>query len=112
MAISNANITSRLAALAVRLKRARLEARLTQQALADLSGVSTKTIGNAEDSGQVSLDTLLRLLDGLGRTAELDTVLKDLGPSPIALAKQHGKRRQRVRSKSVKERAAGGEWQW
>lgn len=112
MALSDKTLVTQLADIAARLKQARLDADLTQQALADLSGVSIKTIGNAEDSGQVSLDTFLRLLDGLGRSDELDAVLLDAGPSPIALASQQGKVRQRVRVRSSTSDDDRSEWEW
>ncbi len=112
MTISKNTMTALLEDLADRLKRARLESNLTQQALADRTGVALKTIGNAEDSGQVSLDTWLRLLDGLGRLNDLDAVLNDAGPSPIELARRSGKSRQRVRTKQRAENDAPDKWQW
>jgi transcriptional regulator with XRE-family HTH domain len=112
MAISDTVVTARLFDLAERLQRARLAENLTQQALADRCGVSVKTIGNAEDSGQVSLDTFVRLLDGLGRIDEIEDFLAATGPSPIELARQQGKRRQRARSSQSAENDDSGEWQW
>lgn len=98
-----------LAALAARLRQARLDANLTQRELARRAGVSLKTLGNAEDGQNISLETFLRLLQGLGRLGEASTLLADEGPSPIELAARRGRRRQRVRASRKDD---GGEWQW
>ena len=112
MAISNKRAAAALKAFAGRLKRARLDANLTQHALADRTGVSPKTISNAEDSAQVSLDTLVRLLDGLGRLNELGLLLAEPGLSPLAVARQKGKVRQRVRARQAAAKSDSDEWQW
>lgn len=112
MAISSNQVSALLTSLAGRIRQARINANLTQRALAEKTGISIKTISNAEDSGQVSLDTLTRLLYALGRLEDLQRVLEDPGPSPIELARRSGKRRQRVRHPEPASDAAGDEWQW
>lgn len=109
MDIHEKAVESSLSALGARLKRARLEANLTQRELARRAGVSLKTLGNAEDGQNVSLETLLRLLQGLGRLSEMSAVLADEGPSPIELAARRGRQRQRVRARSDDD---DREWQW
>ena len=103
-------IEQSLSALAGRLRRARLDANLTQRELARRAGISLKTLSNAEDAQNVSLETFLRLLHGLGRLAEMSAVLADEGPSPIELVARRGRQRQRVRAgRSADDES---EWQW
>ncbi|MDX1507202.1 MAG: helix-turn-helix domain-containing protein [Woeseiaceae bacterium] len=102
-------IRSSQAALAARLRRARLAANLTQRELAQRAGVSLKTLANAEDGHNVSLETLLRLLQGLGRLSDIAAVLADDGPSPIELAARKGRLRQRARAGRSQDE---GEWRW
>jgi transcriptional regulator with XRE-family HTH domain len=85
---------------------------LTQSALADAAGVSLKTVANAEDGQNVSVETLLLLMRGVGRLEDVDTLLADPGPSPVELAKRRGKRRQRASGKHAKEKDAPEGWQW
>lgn len=109
MAISDKRVSTRLQSFAARLRAERLAQNLTQRALAERIGVSIKTVANAEDSGQISLETLLRILDGLGRLDDLQQVLPDNGPSPIALAERKGKRR--VRASGTPKSDKDG-WSW
>jgi transcriptional regulator with XRE-family HTH domain len=66
-------------ALAKNLRTARLEAGLTQQGLADLTGVSRKYIGEIEsaEGANVSIDVLTLLAEHLGKPP-----LDLLSPSP------------------------------
>jgi len=94
-----------------RLRRERLNANLTQQALANQVGVALKTVSNAEDGRNVSLETLIRLLRGLGRLDTLDAMRADTALSPIELAARRGRVRQRATgSRKVKDE--GNDWQW
>lgn len=98
------------AALGERLRHARLNQNLTREGLAANVGLSVDTVRNAEKGRNVSLETLIRLLRGLGRLDELGLVLASGGPSPVQLAKRQGKIRQRAsgsRDKKDTER-----WQW
>lgn len=92
--------------LGQRLRRARLDANLTQRAVAVSAGLSLKTVCNAEDGHNVSLDTLIRLLRGVGCLATLEPLLSDAGPGPIALAERGGRTRQRATG------SRGGGWEW
>ena len=102
-------IESVLATLSERLRRARLDANLTQRDLAERVGVSLKTVSNAEDGQNISLETFVRLLQGIGRLRDLDAVLEDIGPSPVALAERRGRLRQRA---SGRAEAGKGDWEW
>ncbi len=97
-----------LTELGRRLRRARLDANLTQRALAKGVGVSLKTVCNAEDGHNISLGTLIRLLRGVGALATLEPLLADQGPSPIALAERGG----RIRQRASGARRGGRAWRW
>lgn len=111
MDIDNAPLPALLAALGERLRAARLRANLTQQALADAAGVSVKTVANAEDGHNVSLETWLMLLRGVGRTDLIAALLEDEGPSPIDIARRRGRQRQRASGDRGRDED-GDDWQW
>lgn len=97
-----------------RLRRERLNSDLSQAELAGRVGLARKTIQNAEDGRNCSLETMIRMLRGLGRLDQLDAFLPDPGPSPVQLAKLKGKERQRAsgsrRRRSNDDQDDG--WQW
>ena len=97
-------------ALGGRMRRARLNRNLTRETLADTVGLSVDTIRNAENGRNVSLETLIRMLRGLGRLDDLDALLESAGPSPVQLAKQQGRIRQRASGSRDKKNPKG--WQW
>ncbi|MBT8098740.1 MAG: helix-turn-helix domain-containing protein [Gammaproteobacteria bacterium] len=112
MRFSQLTTTGILSVIGQRLKQARLDANLTQQALAEAVGVSLKTVRNAEDGQNISLETLVLLLQGLQRSDELESFLVSTGPSPIELAERHGKRRRRATGKRGADPNAPGGWEW
>jgi len=115
MSIYSKPIPTILRELGLRLRHARLKANLTQQALADTASVSLKTVANAEDGQNVSLETLLWLLRGVGRLDDIESMLADDGPSPVELAKRQGKVRQRAsgnRGKGGGGKSSSDDWQW
>lgn len=58
--------------LAIRARQLRLEANITQAALAEQIGVSTGTLKNFEKTGEIQLRALLELAEYLGRLNEFD----------------------------------------
>lgn len=98
--------------LGERLRQARLGANLTQQDLATRVGVSMKTVQNAEDGQNISLETLILLLRGVGRLNDLENLLADTGPSPVELARRHGHSRQRASGRRTAARDEEDTWQW
>ncbi len=83
-----------------RLKRARLRADLTQSEVASRSGLSRKTILNAE-KGKVQLENLIAILVAMDMAEQLNMLLPVQGVSPIQMAKLKGQQRQRA-SRSTK----------
>ncbi|WP_445493688.1 helix-turn-helix transcriptional regulator [Photorhabdus sp. SF281] len=78
-----------------RLKQARLNNDLTQAEVAELLGVTRKTVLNAE-KGKVQLEVFVAIMAALNLTGQLDLFLPKQSISPIQLAKLQGKKRQRA----------------
>lgn len=104
---SNAAILSELG---TRIKRARIDRQLTQQALAAEAGVSLRTISVIENGGDLRLENLLRILRALGYLENLNTLLPELAINPEDYATL-GKERQRV-SRRRGEPQKTGAWKW
>lgn len=84
-----------LAELGHRLRRLRLRKNITQQALAEATTVSVKTIKSLE-AGHGKLATLVAVLRELGALDQLDHLIPDVTVSPLQLAKRQGKVRERA----------------
>ncbi len=95
--------------LGLRLKRARLNANLTQDQLAEKSGLSRGAVVNAE-KGKAYLENFIALIQALGESESLDLFLPDQPISPIQLHKLKGKQRVRASSASSKESPEGVDW--
>ncbi|WP_225815273.1 helix-turn-helix transcriptional regulator [Photorhabdus antumapuensis] len=95
--------------LGERLKQARLNNDLTQAEVAELSGVTRKTVLNAE-KGKVQLEIFVAIMAALNLTEQLDLFLPKQNISPIQLAKLQGKKRQRasgLRKNNIEEDTSG-----
>ncbi len=64
--------------LAEKHKKLRKQKGLSQSELAERSGVSLGSLKRFETKGQVSLESLLKLVFVLGRLADFETVLKPM----------------------------------
>ena len=106
----NLNIGAVQQRLGARLRAVRLNLNLTREDLAADVGLSVDTVRNAETGQNVSLETLIRLLRGLGRLDDLDHLLESAGPSPVQLAKRQGKIRQRASGSRATNKTE--RWQW
>jgi len=95
--------------LGERLKQARLNANLTQSALAEQAGLSRKVVINAE-KGKVQLQALVAMLQVLQLTQQLDNFLPKPALSPIQLAKLQGKQRQRASGQGKPPNEDNAEW--
>lgn len=83
-----------------RLKQARLRINITQSEVATRSGLSRKTILNAE-KGKVQLENLVAILIAMDMVEQLNLFLPFQEISPLQMAKLKGKQRQRA-SRSTK----------
>ena len=112
MNIDETPVKAMLSTLGRRLRRARLDANLAQRELGRLAGVSLKTVRNAEDGQNISLETLILLLQGVGHLDDLDLPLADDGPSPVEMLERQGRARQRATGSRDRGRDAADTWQW
>ena len=62
--------------IALRHKQIRKESGLSQAELAERSGVSLGSLKRFESSGQISLESLLKLAQILNRLSDFETILK------------------------------------
>ena len=89
-----------LVELGQRLKDLRLSQNLSQQSLADITGLSRKTISETEQGEvNISLMTLIQLLRGLNSLDSFNQFLPKQELSPLQIAKLQGKKRQRASRK-------------
>ena len=70
---------------------------MTQAELAEQSGVSMGTIVRLERGDTVSLLLFISILRTLGVLENIETLLPELGMSPIQLRKIQGRKVQRIR---------------
>lgn len=84
-----------------RVKRKRLSRNMSQQQLAEISGLSRTTIRDIENGRNSSLLTLVQVLRGLHSLEELDSFLPEPAVSPLQLARMKGKQRQRASRKKL-----------
>ena len=82
-----------------RLKRQRINKKLTQQQLAVMAGVSMFTVAQIEKGNSVSLSMLIAVLRILRLLDNLDLLFTETIISPVAMLKQKRKVVQRVRPK-------------
>jgi transcriptional regulator with XRE-family HTH domain len=67
--------------VAVRLRMVRLDADLTQAGLAARSGVTLASLRRFETTGQIALESLVRLAQALGRDSDIEALF---APPPLA----------------------------
>lgn len=92
-----------------RLARCRLNAGLTQSALAFEAGISKRTLERIEAGESVQLAKFVRLLRALGLVENLTALVPPDEPGPMDLLRMKGKRRQRAPSgRATKAQDAGG----
>ncbi|EPZ15513.1 hypothetical protein M622_15545 [Thauera terpenica 58Eu] len=103
-----------LFALGTRLRKQRLAQSLTQRDLAHMAGLSLGALRKLESDGQCSLATLVRVVQALGLSAELDElfVLKRQSIAQMEQAqaveqRQRAPRRKSPSSRSPSSKAAG-----
>jgi transcriptional regulator with XRE-family HTH domain len=97
--------------LGARLAQVRIALNLTQAALAEQSGVAKRTIERLE-SGEAAtqISGFLRVCRALGLLERFELLLPEPAPSPMALLKQQGRKRQRATGR--KAAPAAKKWTW
>ncbi|MEC3965134.1 helix-turn-helix transcriptional regulator [Flagellimonas halotolerans] len=96
MITSKSSNESILKELTKRVRQRRLNLNMTQEQLANTTGLHNQTIKNFESGNNTSLLTLIQILRAFGDLAALDKFLPDPGISPIQLLKLKGKERERA----------------
>ena len=86
-------------AIAARLKSRRLAHQLTQQGLADRSGVALGTLKKFERSGQISMQSFVRLAIALQDEGALENLMREEEFANLDEVLQSDKKRQRGRVK-------------
>ncbi|HET9390206.1 MAG TPA: helix-turn-helix transcriptional regulator [Steroidobacteraceae bacterium] len=82
--------------LGSRLERRRIDASLTQAALAEEAGISKRTLERIESGASTDSAMLLRVLRALNLLDGLEGLIPDTPQSPMTLLKQKGRERKRV----------------
>ncbi len=103
---SNAAVMKELGA---RIKRGRLDMQLSQKELAERAGISARTLSTAENSGDIRLESLVRILRVMGHLENLNLLLPELSLNPEDY-RTLGKSRQRVSKHSTQKKSTG--WKW
>ena len=85
-----------MAMMGQRIQKERLNQNLTQEDLAKRAGITGRTIRSLENGKKSTVETLIRILRGLGRLGAIVAFLPEPGLSPLQLAKLQGKERQRA----------------
>ena len=96
-----------LTELGQRLSRYRIDAGLTQQALAEKAGISKSTLERMEAGAASQLPNLIRVLRALDLLSMLDVAIPPPIPRPMALLRHQRKIPQRVRARHSGSSAAG-----
>ena len=93
-----------------RIKALRLHKNLTQQQLSEAATLSLNVI-KALESGEGKVSSLIAVLRELGALEALDGFIPEVTISPLHMAKQQGKKRQRASGSKGKDTAKGApEW--
>lgn len=84
------------------LQQMRLNRNLTQQTVADRSGISLKAVVNLESANGASLKSFLAVCRTFGQTGWIDALMPPEGPSPMELLTM-AHRPRRLRASAVKK---------
>ena len=87
-----ASTTQIEAELGHRLRRRRVALGLNQSEVAERAGLARRTVSSVERGEGASMATFVSMLRALGALDQLQQILPDPGPSPIALTEGKGSR--------------------
>ena len=96
--------------LGERVKRSRLDMQLSQKELAERAGISARRLSTIENSGDVRLEILIRVIRAMGLIENLNVLLPELDFNPEDY-RTLGKSRQRVSKRKNQEEHSSG-WKW
>lgn len=96
-----------------RLARQRIDAGLTQTALARQAGVGRSTVERMEAGHSTQMSSFVRVLRVLGLLEQFIDFVPKPGPSPMALLKSQRKTRKRAsRKQRLSVEKPAREWTW
>lgn len=95
--------------LSKKLKEYRINYPMTQQELADRSGVSARSISRFESSGDITLSNFVKLLDALKLSDKLDLLIPDQSRRPSHYLETE---KPRQRATSANNRKSGRTFKW
>jgi len=100
-----------------RLQQHRLAKDLTQKELAEQSGVSRRTVINAENGERTTLATLISIMRALGLLDHIDRLIPEPVASPLEIVKQNRRTKKRASGKRGAESgpatgAGESDWEW
>ena len=95
-----------------RLAQHRIDAGLTQSALARQAGVGRSTVERLEAGRSTQMLTFIRVLRVLGLLTEFAELVPEKRPGPIDLLKSKPKERKRAFSRRGAVREDAPEWTW
>lgn len=96
--------------LGSRIEKVRLIHNMTQAALAQEAGVSTRTIIRLEKGEGISLDTFIRVMKALNLQDNLRELVPDLSVRPVDRVRLSGRERKRARPKKANPKDSS--WTW
>lgn len=101
-----------LAEIGQRIAQRRLELQLTQADVAEQAGVAKRTLERMEAGASAQMSSFVRICRVLELLPNLDSMIEEVGPSPMELLKGKGKQRQRASSRRQKNQVEEAPWAW
>ncbi|MBN1999270.1 helix-turn-helix domain-containing protein [candidate division KSB1 bacterium] len=96
--------------IGARIKRRRLSQNITQQVLAEKTGLNRMTIVQLEKGDSCTMMTFIQVLRGLEALGELENFLPEPGIRPLQLIEMQGKVRRRASTKLKPPEKGETEW--
>ena len=99
-----------LAEVGRRLAQRRISLQMTQARLAEVAGVSKRTVERFENGESAQFLSVIRMLRALDLLPNLDAMIPAGAESPLDAVKRKGRVRQRASSPRKKPRKSDWEW--
>ena len=113
MKLTKQNTTEAVLAEVIhRLVQRRIDLGLTQQDVADQTGIALRTLKRIEAGGDCQFTTLIRLLQVYDLTDRLDMLVPEVSISPIKFIEQQQKSLKGTRKRVSKTGKPTKQWQW